>query len=91
MQRPNEEVGSFAIGLEGILCTIEERDYGGFPVEERDAKLTHQFMRGLPDEKVRTLLAPCDTLIDDTEDETSMNQTTEQENPEAEKAIRANN
>ena len=29
MQRPNE----------GILCTIEERDYGVFPVEERDAKL----------------------------------------------------
>ena len=33
VQRPNEEVGSFAIGLEGTLCTIEERDYGGFPVE----------------------------------------------------------
>ena len=57
-QGPNEEIGSFAIGLEGILCTIEKRDYGGFPVEERDAKLTHQFMRGLRDEEVWNRLAP---------------------------------
>ena len=57
-QRQYEQVGSFAIALEGILCMIEERSNGGIPVADRDAKLTQQFMRGLRDEEVRSRLAP---------------------------------
>ena len=57
-QRQHELIGSYAIALEGLLCSIEERVYGGIPVADRNAKLTHQFMRGLRDEEVRSRLAP---------------------------------
>ena len=58
MQLPNESACSYAIALEAVLRSIEERKHGGQQLPDRDYRLTHQFMRGLHDEGIYNRLDP---------------------------------
>ena len=58
MRLPNEQPSIYAVELEAILRTIEERSSLSRPFSNRNSMLTHQFMRGVKDEKVTQRLAP---------------------------------
>lgn len=57
-QNAGESACSYAIALEAKLRTVEEKQRGGRPFQDRDSKLTRQFMRGLTDEEVYRRIAP---------------------------------
>lgn len=57
-QRPQETATEYAIELEALLRTIEDRIYHNRPFPDRDYKLTQQFMRGVKDREARERIAP---------------------------------